>query len=117
MFVQEKRVRKKLPGWEQKHIIYSPSARVRLQISGDRETTSSCKQESKLNNSCHLVQERQTEWCYKGLLLSLRLVQKISVLKNPGPESLPSCYSEEKLRLFGQVITLQGGIIFASSGD
>ena len=113
MFVQEKSVRKKFPGWEQKHVIYSPSARVRLQISGDRETTSSCEQESKLNNSFHLVQERQTEWCYKGLLLSLCLMQKISVLKNPGLES----YSEEKLRLFGQVINLQGGIIFASSGD
>ena len=67
MFVQEKSVRKKLPGWEQKHIIYSPSARVRLQISGDCETTSSCKQESKLNNSFHLVQEKQTEWSSKEL--------------------------------------------------
>ena len=49
----------------------------------------------------------------QGFVIELVLMQKISVLKNPGLES----YSEEKLRLFGQVINLQGGIIFASSGD
>lgn len=44
----------------------------------------------------------------QGFVIELVFSAENLSFKEPGAESLPSCYSEEKLRLFGQIINLPG---------